>query len=123
MAKQGGGDQRSLPVRLCAHGVRALLSTTLVSGSALADEVSGLRSELLDGALPRVALTMRSSHAELVVRRTVWNGAKRAISMLAGYLARWRACRGSFRHDERLESIRAAAAPRAGTESCGPADR
>ena len=54
------------------------LFSSFVSAPALADEVSGLRSELLTERSHAVALTMRADHAELVVRRTVHNGADKS---------------------------------------------
>jgi hypothetical protein len=45
---------------------------------ALADEVSGLRSELLTERSHDITLTMHADHAELVVRRTLWNGAEKS---------------------------------------------
>ena len=54
------------------------LFSSFVSAPAQADEVSGLRSELLTERSHAVALTMRANHAELVVRRTVHNGADKS---------------------------------------------
>lgn len=51
---------------------------TLVSPPAVADEVSGLRSPLLEERSHDIALTMHRERAELVVRRTVWNGAEKS---------------------------------------------
>ena len=63
----------------CARVAGALaLATTLFSASAVADEVSGLRSELLKERSHEIALTVHPDHAELVVRRTVWNGADKS---------------------------------------------
>jgi hypothetical protein len=62
-----------------ARFVCALVAlVTLVSSPAAADDVSGLRSELLEERSHDVALTMHRDHAKLVVRRTVWNGADKS---------------------------------------------
>lgn len=45
---------------------------------AAADEVSGMRSELLVERAHDITLTMHRDHAELVVRRTVHNGAEKS---------------------------------------------
>jgi hypothetical protein len=49
-----------------------------VAAPAAADEVSGLRSDLLKERSHEIAVTVHRDHAELVVRRTVWNGADKS---------------------------------------------
>jgi hypothetical protein len=67
------------PRRALVFSTRALaLSAALVAFPAAAGEVSGLRSELLVERAHDVALTMHRDHAELVVRRTVHNGAEKS---------------------------------------------
>ena len=55
----------------------AAAACTLVSGSAHADHVSGLRSELLVEARHEVDVTLERGFARLRVRRTVFNGGDR----------------------------------------------
>ncbi len=59
-----------------ACGFAALV--TLSSSPAVADEVSGLRSTLLEERAHDIALTVERDHATFVVRRTVWNGADKS---------------------------------------------
>ena len=63
--------------RVCSASTFILLVAATAS-PALADEVSGLRSELLTERSHDITLTMHADHAELVVRRTVWNGAEKS---------------------------------------------
>jgi hypothetical protein len=61
--------------------LRAVCAFSLVAATAspaFGDEVSGLRSELLKERSHDITLTMHADRAELVVRRTVWNGADRS---------------------------------------------
>ncbi|HWB77963.1 MAG TPA: vWA domain-containing protein, partial [Nannocystaceae bacterium] len=53
------------------------LVAALTASIAHADSVAGTRSELLVERSHDIALTMHYGHAELVVRRTVWNGGER----------------------------------------------
>jgi hypothetical protein len=74
VAKATGRPRRALVFR-----TRALaLSAAFVAFPAAADEVSGLRSELLVERAHDITLTMHRDHAELVVRRTVHNGAEKS---------------------------------------------
>jgi hypothetical protein len=63
--------------RVCRAAAFFSLAAATAS-PALADEVSGLRSELLTERSHDITLTMHADHAELVVRRTVWNGAEKS---------------------------------------------
>src|SRR5262245_53110535 len=54
------------------------LSSAFMAAPAAADQVSGLRSELLEERSHDIAVALHRDHAELVVRRTVWNGADKS---------------------------------------------
>jgi hypothetical protein len=54
------------------------LSAAFIASPAAADEVSGLRSELLKERSHEIAISLHRDRAELVVRRTVWNGADKS---------------------------------------------
>src|SRR5262245_14223075 len=68
----------SRPGHVCARFSRALALATTLAAPAAADQVEGLRSELLKERSHDIALTVHADHAELVVRRTVWNGADKS---------------------------------------------
>jgi hypothetical protein len=62
-----------------ARAASAFFSLVAATASpALADTVSGLRSDLLKERSHDITLTMHHDHAELIVRRSVYNGAEKS---------------------------------------------
>jgi hypothetical protein len=102
MANRVAATTGRLRQRLVFRTGALALSATIVSFPAAADEVNGLRSELLVERAHDVTLTMHRDHAELVVRRTVHNGAEKSdqatfmIDLPAGAVATGLRTLGSF---------------------------